>query len=160
MGILGCILAGMMAAAAGETVTIDATFREPSRRPTVLFVTFSNPTERTVSITGSARVDLSGGGDAFWGPFDLERFDPAGPNARPATLRLDPGEVRRVALDLRDLHWARSNSSDWPSQPFGEVVPEGTYVVSLRIREDSVAHVAPAAVQAVFTIAMGAAPSR
>lgn len=142
----------------GAAPTIEASFREPARRPTGLFVVFRNPSAQSISFTGSARVVLRGHDD-YSGPFDLQRFAPIGPNAD-TTLELEAGGVRRVVIDLRDLLWGRTIHSIWPSTAFGELVVEGTYSVAVELEGADRSRIASPPVQGTFTVTTGAAPSR
>ncbi len=151
-------LLALVSVVAGEqTPTIEASFREPGRRPTELFVVFRNPSPQAISFTGLAHVSLKGTED-YWGPFDLQRFAPIGPNLR-TTLELDAGATKRIVIDLRDLLWGKSIHSIWPSTPFGEAIPEGSYSVTVELEGTDTSRVASPPIQGSFTIVTGAAPS-
>jgi hypothetical protein len=142
----------------GAVPSIEASFREPARRPTELFVDFRNPSAQAISFSGSAHVALKGDDD-FRGPLDLQRFAPVGPNVR-TTLELEPGGIRRVVIDLRDLLWGKSIHSVWPSTAFGEAIAEGTYSVTVEMEGADASRIASLPIQGTFTVVAGAAPRR
>ena len=159
LGIAGSILALAPMVGTGAPLTIEASFREQARRPTALYVEFRNPGAQPVSITAYAHVRLTSAIGDFHAPFDLQRFAPIGPNAR-TTLDLDAGGARRVVIDLSDLLWGKSISSDWPSEAFAQVVSEGRYSVTVELEGADRKRIVSTPVEGIFTVALGAAPSR
>jgi hypothetical protein len=63
-------------------------------------------------------------------------------------------------IDLSDLLWGRSISSDWPSQAFAQAVFEGRYSVTVEFEGADRKRISSAPVEGIFTVALGAAPSR
>ena len=112
---------------------IHIEIRDPARHPPVVTVTFSNPGTERVDLTGTGAIELSAKANAFWAPFDLEKFRPVGPNLR-SSFVLEAGAERRVELDLGQLRWAREISSIWPQTPLASAVPAGTYALLVRIQ--------------------------
>lgn len=160
--VAGVLMAlGLAAEGSGAGVTIQASFRDPARRPTALFIEFTNPSPHSITITGLGQVELAGSGerDVYWGPFALDRFGPIEANAR-TSMTLGPGERRRVVIDLRDLLWSPSILSVWPSTSFARAVPEGSYDVKVELTGPQGGLAASPSTRATFTVVTGAAPGR
>jgi hypothetical protein len=109
-------------------------------QPTAVRMTVRNLSPRPVSFRGLTRLSLrlTGGGPRtgppYWAPMDLRSArSPATSEPRP--VRLAPGEVQDVVVDLRNLAWAEGDCACWPDGIFSRVVLPGSYELMAEIEE-------------------------
>jgi hypothetical protein len=86
----------------------------------------------SLSLESTAPKTTLDPGTGYWAPVDLDTGLPYGAN-QPRHLRLRPHETIERVIAPSALSWARDVSAVWPSQELRNAVPNGRYILHLKI---------------------------